>query len=381
MDGDGIFAGSSEAKHLKQSRKQQRILICPLDWGIGHATRCVPIIRSFLDQGDEVLIAADGRPLAFLEREFPALTFIRFPGYHIRYPKGSYMAWKMLLQGPSLLNGIRKEHKQLQKIVQDHQVDLVISDNRFGLWSRHLPSIFITHQLDIQIPNYLRPFSGILQSLNYLIINKYQECWIPDFPNHHGLAGRLSHPEKLPQKARYIGTLSRFDPKKRPELPASFPDFELLVLLSGPEPQRSILEEKLITMVRKTDIKTIMVRGMTESMETTQPADNLWVFDHLESDQLQACMERALIIICRSGYSSLMDITTLGKRAILIPTPGQTEQEYLAKYLMNKKIFFSMPQESFDLLYALELSINYPGMVLRNEDRSLPSVDDRRIRG
>lgn len=366
-----IFAKSSEAKHLNQRRKQQRVLICPLDWGIGHATRCVPIIRHFLKEGDTVLIAADGRPGSFLKREFPELTFIRFPGYHIRYPHGSGMVWKMLLQGPSFINGIRKEHRKLQEIIRSHQIDLVISDNRYGLWSHRIPTVFMTHQLEIQVPTYLRFFQGLIRKLNYRIINRYHTCWVPDFPNHHGLAGRLSHPGKLPEHTRYIGTLSRFNPKDRPELSPEFPDFELLVILSGPEPQRSVLEEKLISQISKTDIKTLLIRGITESMESSHPSENLWMFDHLESQELQACMERALIIICRSGYSSLMDLTTLGKRAILIPTPGQTEQEYLAKYLMAKKIFFSMPQDSFDLLYALDMSINYPGMVLRNEEPEL----------
>lgn len=356
---------------MMDAREQKKsVLVCPLDWGIGHATRCVPVIRHFLDQGFRVVIASDRRPMAFLQREFPDLEFVKFPGTHIVYPQGSMMVMRMLMQGPKLIAGIRKEHKQLKKIITEKQIDLVFSDNRFGLWTSEVPSIFMTHQLRIMVPRYLGVFSSLLQRMNYRLIAKYGECWVPDFENHKGLAGELSHPAKLPENTHYIGTLSRFSGAAPPETGAR-PPFGILVLLSGPEPQRTILEETLLAQLQHTDIKAVVVRGITERNEERKFSEHIRIFSHLETDRLEEYIRRSLVVICRSGYSSIMDIASMGKKAIFIPTPGQTEQEYLAKYLLSKKIYFSMPQKEFDLIYALEMSKNYPGMVLNNDYSAL----------
>lgn len=346
--------------------KKKSVLVCPLDWGIGHATRCVHVIRHFMEQGFRVVIASDRRPMAFLRREFPNLEFVKFPGTHVIYPQRLFMTLKILLQGPKLMAGIRKEHHMLRKIVAENDIDLVFSDNRYGLWSDEVPSIFMTHQLQIKVPRYMGIFSPLLQRINYATINKYAECWVPDFESHKGLAGDLSHPTRLPDRVHYIGTLSRFSGVPEPP-PAKIPPFEILVLLSGPEPQRTILEEILLGQLLETDIKTVIVKGITEKQEERKVSEHIQVFSHLESPVLREYMRQSLVVICRSGYSSIMDITSLGKRAIFIPTPGQTEQEYLARYLMSKKIYFSMAQKDFNLIYALEMSKNYPGMVLEND--------------
>ena len=343
------------------------ILVCPLDWGIGHATRCVPVIRLFLARGFRIVIASDRRPMAFLRREFPDLEFVRFPGTRIIYPQRSMMVLKMLIQGPKLFGGIHKEHKLLRKIIADYEIDLVFSDNRYGLWSTDVPSIFMPHQLQIKVPHYLNLFSPMLQRFVYSIIHKYSECWVPDFENHKGLAGELSHPARVPDHVHYIGTLSRFSGTMDQPGSLKIPPFEILVLLSGPEPQRTIMEEILLGQLQETDIKTVIVRGITEKQEERKLSEHIRIFSHLESDTLQEYIRKALVVICRSGYSSIMDIAAMGKRAIFIPTPGQTEQEYLARYLMSKKIYFSISQKEFNLLYALEMSKNYPGMVLDND--------------
>ena len=347
------------------------MLVCPLDWGIGHATRCVPVINQFIAHGFKVVIGSDKRPMAFLKREFPDLEFILFPGTHVIYPQRSMMVLKMLLQGPKLLKGVQKEHQRLRTIIREHDIDIIFSDNRYGLWSTEIPSIFMTHQLQIMVPQYLKILSPLIQKFNYAIINKYNECWIPDFENHKGLAGELSHPASLPPHTSYIGTLSRFSPSQDQLRTPEVPSFEILVLLSGPEPQRTILEERLLKQLQQTTIKTVLVRGITEKQEERQLGEHIRIFSHLESDLLKEYMRKALVVICRSGYSSIMDLTTMGKRAIFIPTPGQTEQEYLATYLLNKKIYFSMPQKTFDLIYALEMSKNFPGMVLENDYKEL----------
>jgi len=347
--------------------EMKKVLVCPMDWGIGHATRCVPVIEKLLKLGFGVVVATSGRPLGFIRKEYPGLTVIDFPGTVITYPRNGRIVARMIRSLPRLLFGIWQEHQLLKKIAVQNDISLIISDNRYGCWHSSIPSVFMTHQLDIQVPAGLKFIKGLLNSINYWFISRYDECWIPDFEPHRGLAGALSHPAKLPRNAHYIGILSRFS--IRHDHAGTFrPDgFDMVVMLSGPEPQRTILEKKILLQLVNIDMQVAVVRGITESDETYVLDNRIHVFSHLETAKLQELIRNASLVICRSGYSSIMDLVTLGKRAIFIPTPGQTEQEYLAGYLMEKKIYFSIRQNDFDLLYAVEMSKNFPGMVIRND--------------
>ncbi len=353
--------------------EKQKVLVCPMDWGIGHASRCVPLIQKLGELGFEVIIAASGRPLEFIRKEYPGTQVIDFPGTPVTYPKNGWIALKMLRALPRLLFGIWREHYALKTIARQTGASLIISDNRYGCWHATIPSVFMTHQLDIQVPAGFLFLKGILKRINYWFIRHYKECWIPDFEAHRGLAGALSHPPKLPGNAFFIGIISRFSIGKQRLHDYQSPGFDLLVMLSGPEPQRSILEEKILMQLVNINMQVAMVRGIPESDEAYVLDDRIHVFSHLETAKMQELINQSALVICRSGYSSIMDLVTLGKRAIFIPTPGQTEQEYLARYLMDKKIYFSTTQKDFDLLYALEMSKNFPGMVIRNDYADLKS--------
>ena len=348
-----------------------KILICPLDWGIGHATRCVPVIQKFIELGDEVVIVADGRPYEFLRIEFPGCRIIRLRGIKITYTKRTDLLIKIMTLIPAFIRGYYREHKDLDHLIKLERPDIIISDNRYGLWNKKLYSILITHQLNIMIPRSLRVLSPFINRFIYHWIERFNECWIPDFELHKGLAGSLSHPEVLPKNSHYIGTLSRFSNlTTKWEMPQII-DYDIVVSLSGPEPQRTIFEEKIFEQVKGTGLSGIILRGFTEKKEEWDLTDKIRVYSHLETSKIREIMRRTHLVICRSGYSSLMDLVTMGINAILVPTPGQTEQEYLARYLLEKKIYFSMSQEHFDLLYAIEMSRNFHGFVLQNDYKAL----------
>ena len=349
-----------------------KVLVCPLDWGIGHATRCVPVIRKFIASGYEVIIAADKRPYDFLKKEFPEVRFIRLKGARIRYSKGKGFPGKILQLSPLLIWSYYREHRDLKKMILQEDPQIIVSDNRYGLWNPDRYCILLTHQLSIMLPPSLKFFAGLLKRLIYQRIKKFNECWIPDFELHNGLAGQLSHPAQLPENSFYIGTLSRFSASGKPDIPVPC-DFDIMVALSGPEPQRTIFEEIIFNQLRNSGLSGIIVRGFTESTEEWDLTAKIHVYSHLETARMKDYLLRSHIVICRSGYSSLMDLVTLGKKPILVPTPGQTEQEYLAKYLMEKKIYFSMDQHHFDLLYAIEMTRNFPGLVMQNDYKALES--------
>ena len=230
---------------MKEMLRKYRILVAPLDWGLGHATRCIPVIKELLANDCEVWLAGEGIQEALLRTEFRDLPFLPLEGYRIRYSRSSRgFLLNMGLQISKIISAIRKEHRWLKKMVRSHEIDAVISDNRFGLYHSKIPSIFITHQLSIKSPlgNWNEK---ILQRWNYKYINRFRECWIPDLFGENNLAGELSHPFSQPKTAtKYIGILSRFEKKESKEV-----NDHLLFILSGPEPQRTVLENKIINEI------------------------------------------------------------------------------------------------------------------------------------
>ena len=321
---------------------KKRILVAPLDWGLGHASRCVPIAKALEKEGYEVVFAASGRPLELLIQEFPKNDFIKLEGYNISYPKNGQMALSMLSQLFKIWKGIRQEHKQLQQIIDDYNIDGVISDNRYGLYSKKVPCVFVTHQLQIQSPI----FSESLQKINFKYIQKFDECWVPDSDTHQ-LSGQLSKANNSPFKCQYIGALSRFESLEKTE------DLDVLAIVSGPEPQRSIFEELLRKQLTTSKFKAVLVLGKTEENKEEE-IGNLKVISHLNAKSLNQQMVNANVVISRSGYSTVMDIAKLHKKAIFVPTPGQTEQLYLAKYFYDKNRAFAMHQKELDIQHALQ---------------------------
>ena len=328
----------------------KNILITPLNWGLGHATRCVPIIRNLLEQGHNVIIAADKAPLAFLQNEFPELEFIRLPGFEPLYSKGESQVFKLLTSIPAALIDFRKEHEKIEKIVKERKIGTVISDNRFGCWSKNAYSIFITHQLHIQVPKFFRWTSPIVNMMSRSYIRHYNELWIPDVENEPSLSGILSHPADVKMKTKYIGHLSRFEGNKCEN---TYQDIDYLVVLSGPEPQRTIFENIIIKQAPEVEGRIVVLRAKVEDVTTLRLSDsetqNLTFYNNADDELFVELISRSKMIICRGGYSSLMDLVALGRSAFLVPTPGQTEQEYLADYLTKKGLFNSCRQKDFHL--------------------------------
>ncbi len=325
------------------SFKKYTILVAPLDWGLGHATRCIPIIRALLNIGHKVIIGAEGAQLILLKQEFPAIKFVELRGYRVTYSKKNiFLSLKIIAQIPSIVRTIYAENKWLKKIVEKEKIDLIIADNRFGLYHKTIPSIFITHQLVIKAT--FKWLEQLIQSINYKFINRFTECWVPDIKGVHNIAGILSHPPKLPLiPVQYINLLSRFQPK------TTIQKYELCILLSGPEPQRSLLEEKILLSIATINTTILLVRGKPDSNQILLVPNNVTVVNHLSTHLLGEAIQQSEFILSRSGYTTIMELLALKKKMILIPTPSQTEQEYLAKNLMNLKLAISANQTNVNL--------------------------------
>ncbi|GEO11978.1 glycosyltransferase [Segetibacter aerophilus] len=326
-----------------------KILVAPLDWGLGHATRCIPLITELLKLGCKVIIAAEGVQENLLKQEFPDLAFVHLPGYRIKYSSTErFFSSKIILQLPKIFRVITKEKRWLKRFLAHTPVDAVISDNRYGFQHGGIPCIFITHQLLIKAPFALA--ERILQQLNYSLIQNFTACWIPDEKGQVNLGGELSHPKYPPKlPVEYLGGLSRL--RKQADYVTKY---DLLVILSGPEPQRTLLEKKMLAELDAFSGVVLFVRGLPGHEKLPTVRGNVTVKNHLASKELEAAFSSSDLIISRSGYTTLMDICKLQKRSILIPTPGQTEQEYLAKHFEQQRWAVSVSQQDFSLQKLLD---------------------------
>lgn len=322
-----------------------RILIAPLDWGLGHSTRCIPIIQRLCELDARPMIGADKGPLVLLRDAFPDLPHVRIPGVEVRYAKGASQTWAMAAQFPAMLRSVREEHHLFLNLRRQLQLDAVISDQRFGIRAEGLPCVIITHQL---FP--FTPFAqGVLRRINLRSVARFDRCWIPDDAQEPGLAGELSHGRTVPANARYIGPVSRMDPARA--LAPTRP-YRVVCVISGPEPQRTLLEEALMKQLSRIEGRHLLVRGKPEPA-LDEHVGNVRRLSHLGGDALTGALLQAELIVSRTGYTTLMDLTRIGRSALVIPTPGQEEQEYLGKLHTATGRFSVQPQDAIDLQRAL----------------------------
>lgn len=292
----------------------------------------------------EVVIASDGDALALLSEEFPQLKTYELPGYDIKYPY-RYLLGNMFSNLRSFSKGAYREHQVMQEITDKEQPDLIFSDNRYGVRSSECKSIFMGHQLRLKAGNAL--FSYLGSRINQRLISQFDELWVPDYENGQALAGILSK-AKMEIPVQYIGPLSRFE-----NMDVAI-EYDLCAIISGPEPQRTSLQEILIDQLSKLDEQTVIVLGKVGDPVDYMLNDTTRIIGYMTSEHLNELINRSKVIIARSGYSTIMDMEKLDKQAILIPTPGQTEQIYLANHLANRSKFICQSQKKINIPVALE---------------------------
>ncbi|MDA3778700.1 MAG: glycosyltransferase [Bacteroidales bacterium] len=339
-------------------KKSKNILISPLSWGLGHTSRIIPIIYYLLKSQQNVIIAGDTDIINFIKHEFPNIKHVFLPTYKVKLSKRKSQALIFFFLIPKIVFYTIKEHFELKKIISDNNIDMIISDNRYGLWNKHVWSILITHQRMIKLPSIFRIFEFPVYLFLRLLISNFDKCWIPDFENDKNLSGDLSNKYPVSSNLEYIGPLSRF--LLNSENKKSSSNIDILCILSGPEPQRTIFENILINQLSILNKNSVIVRGTNSMYENHKKTiENIKIFDICNSKELKSLIDSSSLIICRSGYSSVMDLMALNKKAVLVPTPGQTEQEYLAKYLQKQNWFYSVSQSNLNISSVLYLSNEY----------------------
>lgn len=329
-----------------------KILVAPLDWGLGHASRCVPVIRFLLNNGMIVLLGGSGSSLAYLRRRFPELESVELPSARMQYGRGGMVSFRFLASMFCFAFNIPREHRALERIIAEHSIDYVFSDNRLGLYSNSAISFYMTHQLRFDSGYMNRFVAWLMRRLHSHYIIKYRCCFVPDAEGKLSLSGMLS---KSDLKTKYLGPLSRFAGEQ--ECNDGRGDFDLLIL-SGVEPQRTTLENIFIEKYSAMPGHRLhIIRGVSGTEELDVPEFITYENDPAD-ERIAMLVWSARRVFCRSGYSSLCDLAALGRRAVLVPTPKQPEQEYLAEYFSRTFGFVTCSQEKLPELNFSDISFD-----------------------
>jgi predicted glycosyltransferase len=365
---------------MEESGDNRLVLVCPLDWGLGHATRCVPLIRQLQQEGFSILLGGNGESLSLLKQEFPQYETVVLPGMRIRYGRGKRLWLMSALQFPKFLLQVISEHRAVKRICNFYKPQVIISDNRYGVWSRTAKNILITHQLHPFMPRGLGWARGMAAAFIGSISSAFQEIWIPDIPGKQNLSGELSDLSAGKFRIiRYKGILSRLKDVAVPETALPSPD--IFVILSGPEPQRGIFEKMVYEKFAASPFKVYVLRGKPgaansesgwQAVKGDRQMAKLFFINHLPADELAWYLQHSRLIIARTGYSTIMDLVQLKRSALLVPTPGQPEQEYLGSRMEELGIFAIISQDEFPVL-----EIQLPAMADATAEGTVFFMKDR----
>lgn len=329
-----------------------KVLVAPLDWGLGHATRCVPVIREFMAQGAEVEIAVVKANAAFFREVFPGVRQRLAPGYNVVYPKYGINMGLWLLKNSAHLNAVmRYEHSYAEEMVERHGYDILFSDNRFAFFSKNAHSVYMTHQRRIAFPPALSAFEGVGIRWHEARMRRFDELWVPDVAEAPGFAGALSHVESAPCPVKFVGPLSRFrglaaQPPKNPARKSSA-GTDIVAVVSGVEPARSRFESQLREVLREIPGRHVVILGKPQAARKSWTEGNIEFHSHLPTEAFAEAVRNTDWVVSRGGYSTVMDMAELGARCIFVPTPGQYEQVVLARDLAAAGYAVHIPASRF----------------------------------
>jgi hypothetical protein len=338
----------------------------------------IPLAIRLRERGFTIIIGTGKKYHRFFAAEIPGIECICLPGFRPGY--SSYLPQYLILlaQIPLLVWHSIAENFRLKKIIKKRKIDIVISDNRFGLRSSNIRSVYVTHQIRIPFPEYFRFLEPAGIWLHRQVIRKFSLCIIPDLPGDLNLSGKLSHDVRLPGNTIYTGILSRFTCTEDDKAGPAVDPGGTVVMLSGPEPQRSILEKKLLQLFTDNITKTIFLAGRPDCDDQESDDKRPGYFSHLQGSIMKKILAGSGRIITRPGYTSIMELVSLGKSAILIPTPGQTEQEYLAGLLRDRGWFACLPQKCVGELLPPVPAYSFPAdEIIRQSSILLETALDR----
>lgn len=329
-----------------------KVLISPMNWGFGHAGRMIAMALELKKRGSRVIFAAAPDLLPMLKKELPDISLTAVSDLHIRYSRHFPQYWYIFLQIPAIIVSAFREHSALKQLVNKLKPDIIISDNKPGFWHKEVFSVYVTHQLRLRLPPFFTFLEPVAAWLHRILINHYDLCLVPDLPGGENLSGRLSHGLRLPDNTMYMGPLSRFSQTVPPVHEPALKSPYYCIITSGPEPQRSLLFEKIASSLQGCRL-AVMSGSPLKLIAATAP--DITFIINPDTKTMKHVISGSDLVITRAGYTSIMELVSLGKGAILIPTPGQTEQEYFGIHLNGRYGFITLKQNRIkDITRAIE---------------------------
>lgn len=335
--------------------KHRRVAFGVFDWGLGHATRSKPLIEALLERDCKIDFITTGRALKVLKEHFgERCSYFDVPSIVSPYTKSEHFVLSFIKNGPKMLQSLKNARRASKKIIHENGYDLVISDCRYDVYGEKKKSFLINHQLRFAAPAGAETFAELWLAQR---MSKYKKVIVPDFPGKDNLTGKLSHKLHFikSKKVEYVGILSHIKKTKCRK------DIDYLITLTGPEPQRSLLEDIVFKQAGCLSGKVVIAGGNPDK-DKPKLAANVEYHPYLNTQQMEDCLNRCKFFISRSGYTSMMELAELGiSKALLIPTPGQTEQEYLGEFYMKQGYFPQVTQKELDLAHDCALAEDYRG--------------------
>jgi len=351
-----------------------KILYGVCSWGLGHATRSLPVIRKLIKEGYDITIISNGRALELLKKESGKnLEYIDIPDYPMLLSENArqFMA-KSMIYWPKFISGLKSGFDKVTKLLGKRKYDRIISDARYDVYNRNIPSFFISHQMRIMNPLRIKMFERGSELFNLFFFKRFAGVIVPDYADEDNLSGDLSHNLYRIDESKlyYVGVLSDFKKKNLRK------DIDCLVSITGPEPQRSLLEKKLLSQIRGLDGRIVVTLGKTEKKDVVKKGD-VEVYSFMTKDEREDVLNRAKLVVSRSGYSTILDLAVIGVKALMIPTPGQIEQEYLGSYHNQRGTFYSVDQEKVDVVRDVEVAKRRTGFTRKVDvDKSVENIMD-----
>jgi uncharacterized protein (TIGR00661 family) len=337
-----------------------KILVSPLAWGLGHATRDVSIINDLIARGHTVGVAATGIALELLTREFPDLEFYDVPDYPSPYTSSGFSVARVMALFPLMVKNIAREHRIISRIVKRERYDLVISDNRFGAFAADVPSLFISHQIRFSTPGAIESVERTMEVFNSRYHRHFERVIVPDNPpGPRSLSGKLGNARRplTKRRAYWAGIITDI---RKQDLPQ---DIDYLVSISGPKVTKDALRKVIMDQIGGLAGTKVILLGDPGADFEQRPDGDTLVKSHVDRREMAELLNRARFVITRSGYTTVMELAELEKKEILFtPTPGQTEQEYLSAYYEQMGWVHSVPQNGLDLVHDVARARDMKGL-------------------
>jgi len=353
----------------------RRILFAVHDWGLGHATRSLVLIRALVQRGDAVtILMAESPGLALLRAELgDACEFYPYediPKPFSRYPAVFY--FRMSCSVPQIWLRFTLEQRLTERLVRERRLDAVVSDSRLGVWSREAPSYCVFHSLRQIIPGRPRQLERIVERAQRYALRGYRAILVPDVEGDDALAGDLAHDLDVDWRGKlvYIGPLSELQPNGAAE------DIDYFFSISGVEPHHTMLAERVLAALPALRGRSVVALGRPGSAADVRTVGNATIHGYLDRRAQGEMLARARVIVGRSGYTTLMEAAGFGKRALFVPTPGQSAQEYLAKFHCERGRVFSTVQSALDIACDLARAEAASGLPRLRTDTAVPRFLD-----